>query len=409
MKVNGVNGNSSLGALHREAISSKDLLGRILLRLKIFFNTNVFKPQNQQELNEAKIQVKLLITALASNSAAAVKVAASKTHSCKKESGALIDGIPQTLLTIKDGDVSQTLELPTENLDLITTRLHQLKEQLALIKFPASPANLQYFSNSAPKKVQESSDRQDKTLIEATSEAEKRFLIEAGYRPEDIKVTSSLNTNKNSKNIVPMPEQSKVKSVVNNKNFIKAIIEAEKKCLVELGYNVEDAKLILDSDAVVQDNMVAASRQGHVADLDMAIVGLEGAYTPYAIVVNACAKISPAKLSRIQENIGKRMLERAIQQFNDEVEDLVSAGWQNILGTEHELSLRYNQLIVSSLHSIELPTNIKLKSISLADIADYETTVSRSLEKQLGVLNNDILPDIIKEITRALRLKKIEG
>ena len=104
-----VNGNSPLVALHKEATASKDLLGRILLKIKIFFNTNVFKPQNKEELNEAKIQVKLLRAALASKLLAAVTVAESETYSCKKESGIRLDGTMQTLLIISDRKVALLL------------------------------------------------------------------------------------------------------------------------------------------------------------------------------------------------------------------------------------------------------------------------------------------------------------
>ena len=170
-------GNSPLVSLHKDATSSKDLLGRILLRIKIFFNTNVFKPQNKEELNEAKIQVKLLRTALSSNSSVAVMVAESKTHSCKKEALVRSDGTAKTLLIISDSGVSQTLELTTENLDLISARLHQLEVQLELIKFPESTDNLQYFNNSASKQSKESIAEHNKEPIEAASEAEKMFLI----------------------------------------------------------------------------------------------------------------------------------------------------------------------------------------------------------------------------------------
>lgn len=403
-----VNGNSPLVALHKEATASKDLLGRILLKIKIFFNTNVFKPQNKEELNEAKIQVKLLRAALASKLLAAVTVAESETYSCKKESGIRLDGTMQTLLIISDRKVSRTLELPTENLDLIATRLHQLEDQLELVKFPESTDNLQYFNDSAPKKIKENPNRQDKILIEATSESEKRFLIEAGYKSENIKVISASKTNINSNSRVSVPEQPKVKTVVNNKELIKAIIEAEKKCLVAAGYNSEDANLILDTKAVVDDNILSAKRQGHVADLDTAIAGLEGAYTPHAIADRACTNVSPVKLKQIEENINKRILEEALQQFNDEVDDSVSVGWQNILGPEHDLSIRYDELIVAPLYNIKLPSELRLKSASLADIAHYEKEVGKNLEGQLLVLRNDILPNIIKEIVRAVRLKKLE-
>lgn len=401
-------GNSPLVALHKDATSAKDLFGRILLRIKIFLNTNVFKPQNKEELDEAKIQVKLLKAALASNSLAAVTIAESKTHSCKKESGIRVDGTLQTWLIIRDSDFSQTLELPTENLDLISARLHQLEEQLELVKFPESTDNLQYFNDSAPKKTKDNPNRQDKILIEATSESEKRFLLEAGYKSENIKLISTSKTNINSNSRVSVPEQPKVKTVVNNKELIKAIIEAEKQCLVAAGYNSEDVNLILDTKAVVDDNILAAKRQGNVADLETAIAGLEGAYTPHAIAGRACTSVSPEKLKQIQDNVGKRILEEALQQFNDEVEDAVSVGWQNILGTDNELSIRYDALIVAPLYDIDLPLEIQLKSASLADIGNYEREIGKNLEAQLLVLRNDTLPRLIKEIVLAVRLKRFE-